>query len=245
MSAWPERRGPAAPLQALVARAAALVLEPADGAGGAALASALDEPDPPRPVVAVVGLAHRAGTSTVARAVAARLASADRERAAILVTGDPPRAGLATPAAARLARALEEMTDLRGRALGRLCVVDAEEPLAAIAGARAAPLVADVQHGASPDAAVALADHVVLVAPPDVEPSLAGAVETALRTGGRGVSLVLSRVVEQPEAGLERALVVPEARLAARLTLSGREVRGPLGEAAWELSERALAEVWR
>jgi hypothetical protein len=203
------------------------------------------DPAPPRPVVAVLGLAPRAGTSTVARAVAARLAAFDPGRAAVLHTSDIPRAGVPTAAAARLARALAAGGSDAPRATGRLCVVPADEPLAPLAASRPAPVVADLAHGRPAEGAVVLADHVVLVAPAGVEPALAGAVETSLRAAGASLSMVLARVTGEPPPELARALVVPESRLAAQLTLGCREPRGVLGAVAAELAERSLAEVWR
>jgi hypothetical protein len=206
--------------------------------------SAVSAPEPSPPVVAVVGLAPGAGASTVARAVAARLADEDPCGAAILVTPDPPRTGLATAAASRLARTLADHGTDGPRATGRLCLVDASEPLAPIAAQRSAPLVADIAHGAPTEGAVALAHHVVLVCAPDVEPALTSAVESALRGAGHSVSLVLNRVVGEPPPGLEHALEVPESRLAAQLTLACREPRGALAAVAVELAERSLEEAW-
>jgi hypothetical protein len=193
--------------------------------------------------VAVIGLAPRAGGSTIARALAARLAAFDPSGAAILATSDPPRAGLAAAAASRLARGLADAGCDGPRPVGRLAIAGADEPLAPLAAERAAALVADVAHGEASEQAVALADHVVLVAPPDVEPSLALAVELSLRVAGRGVSLVIARAVDDPPPELARALVAPESRLAARLTLACRPPRGPLAAVAEELAERCLAEV--
>jgi hypothetical protein len=195
------------------------------------------------PVVAVIGLAAGAGASTIARAVAARLAAVDPCGAAILVTPDPPRAGLGSAAASRLARTLADRGTAGPRAAGRLCLVHASEPLAPIVAQRSAPVVADIAHGSPTEGAVALADHVVLVCAPDLEPALASAVESALRGAGHAVSLVLNRTVEEPPPGLEHALEVPESRMAAQLTLACREPRGALGDAAAELAARSLEEA--
>lgn len=206
--------------------------------------AAVGPPDAPlRPVAAVVGLAPRAGTSTLARALAGRLAGLEPGGAAILATADPPRGGIAGRAAAGLAAWLGDTGCEAVRATGRLAIVAADEPLAPLVANRDAPLVADVSHGAPSEAAVALADHVVLVTPPDVEPALALAVEGSLRAAGRGVSLVIARAAEEPPPELGHALIVREARLAAQLTLACREPRGALAPAAAELAERCLAEV--
>ena len=206
--------------------------------------SAAFDPDPPRPVVAVLGLAPGAGASTLARAVAASLAAFDPGRAAILHTASPPRAGIASGAATRLARATAAGGCDSARAVGRLCVVGAGEPLAALVAARAAPLVVDVAHGEPTEGAVALCDYVVLVAPAEVEPALVGAVEASLRADGASISTVIGRVAGDPP-DLAHALIVSESRLAAQLTLACREPRGALAGVAVELAERSLAEVWR
>lgn len=206
--------------------------------------AAVGPPDLPlRPVVAVVGLAPRAGTSTLARALGARLAGLDPAGAAILTTADPPRGRIAGRSAACLAAWLGDAGCDGVRAIGRLAIVAGDEPLAPLAAGREAPLVADVSYGAPSEAAAALADHVVLVASPDVEPALAVAVEGSLRAAGRGVSLVIARVAAEPPPELAHALVVSEARLAAQLTLACREPRGALAPVAAELAERCLAEV--
>lgn len=229
---WPDRAGPGSPRAAPWARPSATrpAVRP-------------DELDPPRPVLAILGLAPRAGASTIARAVAAVLAGFDPGRAAVLHTADPPRTRLATAAAARMARAVGASCE--ARAAGRLCVVGGGEPLPPLAAMRAAPLVADVGHGEPAEAAVALADHVAVVAPADVEPALLRAVEVSLREGGASISTVLSRMAGEPPPGLEHVLVVPEARVAAQLTLACREPIGALVAIATELAERSLAEVWR
>ena len=203
------------------------------------------EPHPPRPLVAVLGLASRAGASTVARALAARLARLDPAGAAVLFTADPPRAPISAAAAGRLVRLATEAGADGARAAGRLCVVPLAEPVAPLAAPRPAPLVVDLGHGIPAEGAVALADHVVLVCPPDVEPALAVAVEASLRGSGHSVSLVASRVLGDPPAELGCALAIPESRIAAQLTLACREPRGALGAAVAELAERSLAEVRR
>jgi hypothetical protein len=272
VSVWPERRRP--PVQALMARAVAWLVEPAAPDGGRSWAPPLapgppepappgatrlepvppqpaspeptaPHPDPPRPLVAVLGLAPGAGATTIARAVAARLAAFDPLRAAILHTAHSPWAVPASAPAARLARTLVAAGIGPPRAAGRLCVLDAGEPLAPLAASRPAPVVADLAHGQPADGAIALADHVVLVAPPDVEPALASAVVTSLRANGVSASTVLNRATGDPPPDLGHALAVPESRLAAQLTLACREFRGPVAAVAAELAERSLAEVWR
>jgi hypothetical protein len=247
MSALPHgsRPGPRSPL---VARATAWLLDPPlrDRPPPLAIAPAAVPPlEPPRPLAAVVGLAPRAGTSTIARALAARLAALDPSGAAILLTPDPPRAPVATPAAIRLARALAALGIEHARAAGRLCLVPESEPLAALARKRSAPLVADIGHGTPAEGNTALADQVVLVCPPDVEPALASAVEAALRAGDHAVALVVNRATEEPPEALAHALLVAESRLSAQLTLACREPWGALAGIAAELAARATAEARR
>jgi hypothetical protein len=255
MRALPHQRG--SPRPPLLARATAWLLDPpaavrtADSDARPRLALAPEPAEPPeppssrRPIVAVLGLAPRAGASTIARALAARLAALDLGGAAVLHTPEPPRTALPAPAASRLARAVAAAGLDGVRAAGRLCLLPASEPLAPIAAQRAAPLVADVAHGMPADGAVALSDHVVLVCPADLEPALALAVEAALRGDGHAVTVVLNRVVGEPPGELAHALAVPEARLAAQLTVACRDPRGALGAVAAELAERSVEEAGR
>jgi hypothetical protein len=246
--AWLERGGSAG-MSAFVARATAWLVEPREGPeAGPAHPGLRPRPpapasEPPRPVVVVLGLSPRAGASTVARALAARLARHDPAGVAVLFTDDPPRAPISATAAARLARAAVEAGCDHARAVGRLCVLPAAEPVSPLAARRAAPLVVDPGHGAPAEGVVALADHVVLVSTADVEPALVEAVESSLRGADRAASLVVSRLLGDPPAALEDALAIPESRLAAQLTLAAREPRGALGAVVAELAERSLAEA--
>ena len=203
----------------------------------------VDEPipdvsPPPRPVVAVVGLAPRCGASTVARWVAAALAARDPEGAAIVSTVAPRGAGaLRTPGAARLARGLGARSLEPVRAAGRLCLVDSEvhSPLS-IAATYLAPLVLDVGHGVPPDAALSVADHVLLVASPEVEPALAEVVAQSIARSAPEPTVVLDRALEDARWDARADVVLPESRLAARRAASGREARGEIGVAVSELA---------
>lgn len=228
MTAWPEQR--AGGLVATVAaRAEAWLFEPAGPRAARA------EPQAPRrAVVAVIGLGPRCGTTTVARAVAVELAGRDPAGAA-LVTAPPGGAAtpLATGAARRLARALG------GRAVGRLALVDVDDPACrALPSERPAPLVLDVGHGTPPEVALALADQALLVASPDVEPALAEVAAAALARDGFVPLVVLNRVADAPAGWHEEAeFTVGESRLGARLALAGREPLGSLGSAAAALAD--------
>jgi hypothetical protein len=200
-------------------------------------------PEPPFPVVAVLGLARRAGASTIARALAARLAAEDPAGVAILHTPDPPRGAPPAASATRLARGLAAAGTHGVRAVGRLAVIRGSEPLAPVVTLRAAPLVADVGHGIPAEGVVALADQVVLVCPPALEPALCLAVETALRADGHSVTPLVNRALSEPGEALAHAVVVPDSRLAAQLTLACRDPRGELGRAIAEVAERSLQEA--
>ena len=189
MNAWPEPRRGGGVLATALARAEAWLLEPPEPtAAGPA-------PGPPaRPVVAVRGLARGCGASAVARALAVVLAREDPSGASAIggcAGGGGPR--LATPPRRGL-RAPWPTWAARVRTSGRVCLVPEGEPLAAVVARRACTVVIDVGHSSPPGEALGLADHVVLVASPDVERSLAAAVETSLLRAGHTVDLVLSRV---------------------------------------------------
>jgi hypothetical protein len=214
-------------------------IEPVDG-------PISDVSPPPRPVVAVVGLAPRCGASTVARWVAAALAARDPEGAAIISTVAPRGAGaLRMPGAARLARGLGARSLEPVRAAGRLCLVDSEvhSPLS-IAATYLAPLILDVGHGVPPDAALSVADHVLLVASPEVEPALAEVVAQSIARSAPEPTVVLDRALEDARWDGRADVVLPESRLAARRAASGREARGEIGLAVGELAAALEGSLW-
>ena len=188
----------------------------------------------PRPVVAVAGLNRRAGTTTVARAIGAALAGNDPAGACVVTAGDGP-AGvpLGLPAAGRLTRRIAPFVDGRVRACGRLCLVEGGDGVAVPAAARdLSPVVLDVFEPAEAAAAASLADHVVLVAGPDAEPSLASVVAESLSLVGPAPAIVLNRCARAGGRwGSQPHVAVPESRLAAQLAGAGREPRGPVGQA--------------
>ncbi len=195
----------------------------------------------PRPVVAVAGLSRGAGVTTIARAVGALLAAGD-DCGACLVTSAGASVGipLGFPAAGRLTRRIAPFSNGRARACGRLCLVEEPDRLALSVAARdLAPLVLDVSDPAEAAAAASLADHVLLVAGPEAEPSLASVVAESLGQVGPLPLIVLNRGgrvadrwADQPHAA------IPESRLAAQLAGAGREPRGSLGAAVAALVER-------
>jgi hypothetical protein len=205
-----------------------------------------------RPVVAVVGLAQRCGTTTVARALAVELSLADPAGAAV-VGGPAPAARLAVAGAAagRLARALGGSAGRRPRVAGRLCLVEGDAQAALAGAARPlAPLVFDVGHGRAAGVAVSLADHVLLVASPAVEPALATVVAASLARVGPAPRVVLNggapgtgepdRWDGRVDASLEHS------PLGARLALAGRDARGSLGTDLADLAEgcEAIRSEW-
>jgi hypothetical protein len=237
MTAWPEARRGGSLLAAVAARAEAWLLEPAHPRPRPA------EPEPlARAVIAVVGLGRRCGTTTIARALAIELARRDRSGAAIVsasVRGSAP--ALATAAARRLSRALPPES---AAAAGRLCLLDPDEPaLRELATSRPAPLVLDVAHGTPPEGPCALADAVVLVAAPSVEPALADVVATSLSRDGRMPAILLNRALEPgPWGAREDVLTVGDARLGARLALAGRDPTPGLARPVAALADLLVGE---
>lgn len=201
---------------------------------------------PARPVVVVVGLGPRCGASTVARWLAAALALRDPDGGAVVVTPAPRGTGaLRTSSAARLARALEARSVGPARAAGRVCLLDsdAHSPLT-VAATYLAPVVVDLPHGASPDAALSVADQVLLVAAPAAEPALATVVAESLARSGPEPTIVLNRALEEPQWDRRADVVLADSRMAARRAAAGREARGPVGVAVDALAEEIEASLW-
>jgi hypothetical protein len=221
-------------LATALARVEDFLLEPAEPAR---------EEHPPaaglrRPVIAVFGLARRCGATTVARALAAELAARDGGAAAVsspvVAAGIP----LASPAAARLARAMADVPHARTRAVGRLCLVEGPSPAELADAARLeVPLVLDAGSEQVGGAAAAVADHVVLVAVPSVEPALASVVCGSLARVGPQPLVVLDRADGRSGWDGRAALELPESRMGAQFALGGREPRGALGRAVAELAD--------
>jgi hypothetical protein len=225
----------------VLAAVADFLVEPVEPTAGDAYA----EPDrtaAARPVVAVAALAPRCGTTTIARALAAELALRD-DGAAAIVTSDGIAGGgipLGTPAAGRLGRAVQRALPCRVRAVGRLCLtVAGPDPAPLVDSARdLAPLVLDVGEPSQAAVAASLADAVVLVAGPAVEPTLATVVAQSLCRIGPEPVVVLGRDRDSDARWDDRcALRLPEARMGAQLALAGREARGELGRAIARLAD--------
>lgn len=218
-----------------LAAAGAWLLEPAEPSR----APVLHVPAPPRPVVAVFGLARACGATMVARALAAELASRDAHGAAavhcaVSAAGIP----LATHAASRLARRLAEVHGAETRAVGRLCLVGGAQPSELADTARHfAPLVLDAGTTSVGGVPAALADRVVVVIGSATEPALAGVAADCLGRLGHEPIVVRNRTRDAAvSAGVAHAL--PESRMGAQFALGGREPRGELGRAIAALADR-------
>jgi hypothetical protein len=224
---------------AALARVEAFLLEPIE-AGPRPTAITL------RPVVAVVGLGGRCGTTTIARALAGELARRDPAGAAA-VAGARGGGPLAPGGwhARTLARAVGPGAGERVRAAGRLCLVEDGEPGPLADRVRhLAPLVIDVGHGEPAGVAVSLADHVVAVATPGTEPALADAVAASLGRIGPRPLVALNRA-DDGGGDLERwdgraAAMLGRSALGARLALAGRG-SGGLGDGLDQVAESCAA----
>jgi hypothetical protein len=243
MSAQPAFEPPQRPLRedggrgllaAALVRAEAWLLEPEESA-----VADVERVVGPRPVVAVFGLGQGCGATTVSRALGAELASRDPGGAcAVSASTRSAALPLGSPAAARLARTFGALDSAWAQANGRLCLVDCGD-LARLADAARylAPLVLDGGHTAVGGAPAALADHVVLVASPRVEPALASVAGASLARVGPAPLLVLNRASGLgPFEGIAE-LLLPDSRMGAQLAHAGREPRGELGRAIAELAD--------
>jgi hypothetical protein len=193
--------------------------------------------DPPgtRPVVCVFGLARGCGATVVARALAAELANRDpAAAAAVCCEARPAAIPLATHAATRLARTLEDVPGAGPRAIGRLCLVSGAGPLELSDTARHhAPLVIDAGSSALGGAPASVADRTVIVMAQSVEPALARVAAECIARVGPPPIVVLNRAPHDQMG----ALALPNSPMGARLALGGREARGELGRAIFELAD--------
>lgn len=195
-----------------------------------------------QPVVAVIGLAPRCGTTVVARGLAAELARRAPDGIAAVTATTAAGVGLGAPAAGRLARSIAARSGAQARAAGRLCLFEAGDPDAAAAAvAGQAPLAIDVGDPARGLAAATLADGVVLVASPATEPALAAVLAGSLRGVGCDALLVLTRARDVARWEGRDALRLPESRMAAQAALAGRLPRGQAGRAFSELADLITA----
>lgn len=199
--------------------------------------------------MAVVGLASRAGATTVARALAVALALRDPGGTAAVCGGATGRraplksasaALLPTSPAGRLARVLGALVPTPVSQLGRLCLVadPGDQRRGAIDSIRGlAPLVIDAGGELSPDEAASLADHVILVAGRSVEPALLDAVAATLADSPARTRGVADRVEVSRWSG-RGVLLLPADRGSAARARGGR--KGRLTERLAPLAEFCL-----
>jgi hypothetical protein len=189
------------------------------------------------PLVAVIGLAHRCGATTIARALAAELAG--RDGGAAVVASPVPPAVVAlgsSTAAVRLAEVLTRFE--RVRPAGRLCLaVCPDASLLAHEARSVAPAVAEVEPGAPAMGAAPVVDQTVLVASPDLEPALAATVADTIAAVAPPPILVVNRAADHGPWLTRADVLVPDSRVGARLALSGREPRGWLGKSIQQLAD--------
>jgi len=195
-----------------------------------------------RPVVAVVGLGPRSGTTTVARALGTELAVRDGEGACAVTAATGSVLCLGTPAARRLARAVASAGH-NARTCGRLCLIDVPDRVS-LAGTASglAPLVFDEGDPRAAAVVATLADRVVLVGGPHVEPALAGVVAASLARVGPRPLVVASRPPEGSGWTGRVDMAIPHSRLGAQCALAGRGPAGHFGRAVEALAD--LMERW-
>jgi hypothetical protein len=228
---------------AALARAEAFLFEPVEPADPE------DAPAPPaardRPLVVVAGIVPACGATTVARALAAELALRDPIRSAV-VCGADARGSLpiGTPAAGRLARLVSARTGVDARASGRICLAAPIEPAEADLALRGlAAVVLDADSVAAAGAPASVADRVVLVAAPAVEPALAAVVAASLERVGPEPIVALNRAPDDPDPAGGNSwegradVILPTSHAAARLALAGRGAAGAFGAAIAELAD--------
>jgi hypothetical protein len=159
-------------------------------------------------------------------------------------TASGARSPLASRAATGLAGLLADVPGATTRALGRVCLVVGAQPLVLADMARHhAPLILDAGSAAVGGSSAVVADQVVLVAAPTVEPALATVVSVALDRIDIAPLVVLNRVREGG-VGLwseQASVVLPWSPLGARLALGGCGAPGRLGEAVGQLADRCAA----
>ncbi len=225
-------------LASALAAAEGWLLHPAEPASAPAPAA---EATPP--VVAVFGVSQGCGATTVARALALELAMRSGVATAAVGSLEPPSAGavgLRTRAAAQLAREIEARGPFGARAVGRLCLAGGGDYAGLVASLNTAtPIVIDSGAEAAP-AAAAVAQAVVLVAQPGVEPALAEVVAASLARIGPQPLIALNRADAAPEWEGRAGAILPDARASARLAQAGRDPGRGLAAAVAALADRLL-----
>jgi len=221
-------------ITAALARAQGFLLEPAVAPAASRSEPAVRAVMPAEPVqVAVVGLGHRSGATTVARGLAAAISRRATSNVHLIAVGDDPAgrelgggiAGWEVPAGLRKPSEIAEY----GATVHRL------------AGEHAA-LVWDVRatEAARASAAITAADRVVAVAAGSGEPVLASLVSGMLAERYGPVLLVANRVRDRDAWNGRCTTALPESRLGALLALRGRLPGGALGQSLARLAEAVL-----
>ena len=229
----------------VLARAGSWLIEPVEEEPAQSVA-----PMRLRAAVAVFGLGTGCGTTVVASALAAELAARDSTGAAAVsetplggsAEGRSSRRGgvigLGSPAAGRLARTLEDIPRTSVRTAGRLCLVEGADPVSLADTARHhAALVLDAGGAGIGGTPAAVADHIVLVASPRLEPALAPVAAACLARVGPEPAVVLNRARDAERWEGRVHLELPESRVGAQVALAGREPPGELGRAVAELAD--------
>jgi len=194
---------------------------------------------PPRsyPLVGVVGLARRCGSTTIARALAAELGKRHEGAAVVASPARPAVVPLGNSApAAHLADTLAQLDERRPA--GRLCLAAcADAELLACAAREVAPAVMEVEPGSAALDAARVLDRIVLVASPGLEPALAGAVAETIAAVGDAPVVAVNRASDHGPWLVHADVLVPDSRVGARLALAGRDARGWLGRAVEQLAD--------
>lgn len=226
---------PAAP--SLLRRAGEWLIEPEPAVSAARAGALAVVPRRSYPLVGVVGLARRCGTTTVARALAAELASRHDGAAVVASPARPAVVPLGSSApAVRLAETLPQLDERR--AAGRLCLAAcADAGVLAAATRELAPAVMEVEPGAAAVDAARVLDRIVLVASPKLEPALAAAVAETIAAAGESPAIAVNRTSDHGPWLVHADVLVPDSRVGARLALAGREPRGWLGRAVEQLAD--------
>lgn len=214
----------------LLRRAGEWLVEPAEPPASLLVSSS-------HPVVGVVGLARRCGATTIARALAAELASRGGGAAVVASPMRPAVVALgSSPVAARLADELSQLENRR--AAGRLCLATCPDAEHLVAAARSvAPAVMEVEPGSPAIEAAGALDRIVLVASPALEPALAEAVAETIAAAGRAPLVVVNRALDHGPWLMRADVLVPDARLGARMALAGLDPRGWLGRSIGQIAD--------
>ncbi len=189
------------------------------------------------PLVGVVGLGRRCGTTTIARALAAELA---RRQGGAAVVASPARPAVvplgSSASAALLAETLPQLDERR--AAGRLCLAAcADAGMLAATTRQVAPAVMEVEPGSAAVDAAPVLDRILLVASPRLEPALAAAVAETIAVVAEQPVVAVNRAPDHGPWLVHADVLVPDSRVGARLALAGREPRGWLGRAVGQLAD--------